>query len=175
MRDGHANGDDRDIRAIAQQLGLPDRQGLRLLDPSSHPGSLLADIAPRQAVILDAGLQHMLQLIFILRCHDDHVRHVAQIGIVECAMMRRAVFRHQPAAIDAEKSLEDFGWRHRERLGHRHAARRSHTSPQPAACPARPGRLQRSRHAARRCRHRRGGQEILFQRHSGRFLRTSLR
>ena len=51
----------------------------------------------------------MLKLIFILGCHDDHVGHVAQIGIVECAMMGRAVFRHEPAAVNAERHWKILG------------------------------------------------------------------
>ena len=84
----------------------------------------------------------MLQLIFILRRHDDHVRHVAQNTHIECAMMGRPVFRYQARRDQYRRSPEDFGWPHRARPDRRRAAGMSHTSPRPAAfpCAAKPGR-----------------------------------
>ncbi len=115
--------------------------------------------------MLDAGLHHMLQLVFILRRHDHHIRHVAQIGIVECPVVRRPVFRNQPAAIDAEdhrKILRGDIVHHlivralQEGRIHRH--HRTQTL-------RRKIRPQTSRHAVRQSPRRTTGPEILFRNH----------
>ena len=53
-------------------------------------------------MIRETGLDHVLQLVFILRRHHHHVRHVPQIGVIERAVVRRPVLCHQPTPIDAE-------------------------------------------------------------------------
>ena len=48
------------------------------------------------------GEHHVREFILVLRRHGDDVRHAAQIGNVEQAMMRRAVVGGKPGAVHAE-------------------------------------------------------------------------
>ena len=115
--------------------------------------------------MLDAGLQHMLQLIFILRRHDDHVRHVAQIRIIECAVVRRPVFRNQPAAIDAEGHRQILRGDIVDHLVIRALQKGGIQSPPPAGGPASQDPPQMSPHAVRQSPHRRSGPEILSRKY----------
>ncbi len=52
--------------------------------------------------MLKAGLDHVLQFVFILWRHHDHVRDMAEIGEVERPVVRRPVFCNQPSPVDTE-------------------------------------------------------------------------
>ena len=95
------------------------RESRRLsLREASRPGRLAGCAAVRQryantgaARIADRnravdrvqrGLQHMPELVLILRSHDRHVGQAAQIGQVEDAVMRSPVVSGKPGAVDGE-------------------------------------------------------------------------
>ena len=53
-------------------------------------------------LLVRGGEHHVDQFILVLRRHGDDVRHAAQIGDVEQAVMRRAVVGGKPGAVHAE-------------------------------------------------------------------------
>ena len=53
-------------------------------------------------LLMRGGEHHVRQFILVLGRHGDEVRHAAQIGDVEQAVMRRAVVGRKAGAVHAE-------------------------------------------------------------------------
>jgi hypothetical protein len=54
------------------------------------------------AVQLQAGVQHVHELVLVLGLHDHDSRHAPQVGEVEQAVMRRPVVGREAGAVEAE-------------------------------------------------------------------------
>ena len=85
-----------------QHLSLPHRQrgkaAVQLNAKTGSPG--IADSC--RSIQLQCCIKHLPQLIFILRHHDSHIRHLAQIREIEHPMVGRTVRAHQSGPIQAE-------------------------------------------------------------------------
>src|SRR6185312_13921031 len=102
-----AQAEDYDIAAIADHLSLADfkRHRMLLYSNAGTDSARIADSA-RAVVIQHRGIQHVLQLVFVLWNHVDDVRNAAQVADVEEAVMRRAVVATESAAVHAEDDRE---------------------------------------------------------------------
>ena len=108
-------------------------------------------------VVVQRGVEHVPQLVLVRRRHHHEVRHAAEVGEVERALVRRAVGADEAAAVEREgdrQALERdvvddlvVGALQEGRVDRR----------PPAGSPRRRGRRRRSPRAARRCRRRRCG------------------
>src|SRR5678815_5316311 len=97
-----AESEDGDALALPANLRLADRDGLQFL--GKNTGSSTTGIAHRAgAVDADAGGEHLPAFLRVRGRHDDEVRHRAQVGVVERAVVGRAVAADQPAAIEREQ------------------------------------------------------------------------
>ena len=52
--------------------------------------------------MIDRGLDHVPQFVFVLRRHDRHIGQAAQVGEIEDAVMGAAVVPGEPGAIHRE-------------------------------------------------------------------------
>ena len=86
----------------AADLALADRQRLHLR-ASSRRCRRRAGSAPRPGVQLEPGVEHVAALVGVGGRHHRQVRHRAQVGVVEGAVVGRAVAADQAAAVEREQ------------------------------------------------------------------------
>ena len=101
--DHDPNGHQRNILPLPEELpfaqGKHRRLGLQV-DAQAGPPGIAHGGGPG---MVQAGFDHMLELIFILGGHHHHVGHVSEVRKIKGAMMGRPIFRDQAPTINAKR------------------------------------------------------------------------
>ena len=104
--DGRADRPDQPVPSAAQDLRLADRQ-LPELGVERHADAVAARVAHRRRMrLLHGGREHVLELVLVLRRHDDRVREDPEEGVVEQPVVRPAVVAGDAAAIERESDRQ---------------------------------------------------------------------